>query len=38
VRFTPAQLEQLRDDASDRGISVPQLLRDRSLGVDRAAS
>lgn len=38
VRFTPAQLEMLRGEAASRGVSVPELLRDRSLGADRAAS
>lgn len=38
VRFTPAQLEMLRGEAAIRGVSVPELLRDRSLGTDRAAS
>ena len=38
VRFTPAQLDMLRGEAELRGVSVPELLRDRSLGTDRAAS
>lgn len=38
VRFTPAQFEELRDQAELRGITVPELLRDRSMVTDRAAS
>lgn len=38
VRFSPAQLETLRDQAASLGVSVPELLRDRSLGVERTAS
>ena len=40
VRFTDAQLALLQDAATHRGVSVPQLLRDRSLPpeIARAAS
>jgi hypothetical protein len=40
VRFTDAQLALLQKDATSQGVSVPQLLRDRSLGeeIERAAS
>jgi len=38
VRFTPAQLDQLRLEAESRSISVQQLLRDRSLGAVGVAS
>ncbi|SUE94932.1 plasmid mobilization protein [Mycolicibacterium tokaiense] len=40
VRFTPAQLEVLQSEARVQGCSVPELLRDRSLGrnYNRAAS
>ena len=40
VRFTDAQLALLQDAATLRGVSVPQLLRDRSLPpeIARAAS
>jgi len=38
VRFTPDQFDQLRGEADLRGVSVQQLLRERSLGVSRAAS
>jgi hypothetical protein len=38
VRFTPAQLDQLRSEAESRSVSVQQLLRERSLGPARAAS
>jgi hypothetical protein len=38
VRFTPAQFEKLCDQAAVRGVTVPELLRDRSLVTDRAAS
>lgn len=40
VRLTDAQLAVLQDAATHQGVSVPQLLRDRSLSpdVERAAS
>jgi len=40
VRFTDAQLALLQKDATSQGVSVPQLLRDRSLSpeIERAAS
>ena len=38
VRFTPDQFDQLRGEADLRGVSVQQLLRERSLGTSRAAS
>ncbi|MEW5811482.1 MAG: hypothetical protein AB1925_18730 [Actinomycetota bacterium] len=40
VRFTDAQLALLQDAATHQGVSVPQLLRDRSLSpeIERAAS
>ena len=40
VRFTDAQLALLQNAATDQGVSVPQLLRDRSLNpeIERAAS
>ncbi len=38
VRFTPDQFDQLRSEANLRDITVQELLRERSLGVSRAAS
>jgi hypothetical protein len=38
VRFTPDDLDVLRQEATRRGISVQQLLRDSSLRSVRAAS
>ena len=36
VRFTDAQLVDLNDDAQILGISVPELLRSRALGIEPA--
>ncbi len=39
VRFTADQMERLRGEAQTRGVSLPPfLLRERSLGIERAAS
>jgi len=38
VRFTPDDLHELREEASRRGISVQELLRDITLTTVRAAS
>jgi predicted DNA binding CopG/RHH family protein len=38
VRFTPSDLDALRQEAACRGISVQQLMRDSSLRSVRAAS
>ncbi len=38
VRFTPDDLSALREEASRREMSVPQLLREISLGSLRTAS
>ncbi|MDA2893443.1 hypothetical protein PDG61_21185 [Mycolicibacterium sp. BiH015] len=40
VRFTHAQLELLQEAATQEGVSLPQLLRDRVLSpvMERAAS
>jgi predicted DNA binding CopG/RHH family protein len=38
VRFKPADADQLRQAASQRGISVQQLLRETGLSSVRAAS
>jgi len=38
VRFTPADMLELRREADRRGISVPQLLRESGLNRARAAS
>ena len=39
VRFTPADMDALRLEAGRLGMSVPELLRDRSLrSVGAAAS
>jgi hypothetical protein len=38
VRFTPTDMEALRQEADRRGISVPELLRQSSLSQARAAS
>ncbi len=36
VRFTDAQLADLNDDARILGVSVPELLRNRALGIEPA--
>jgi hypothetical protein len=38
VRFSPSDLDALREEASRRDISVPQLLREVTLGTLRTAS
>jgi predicted DNA binding CopG/RHH family protein len=38
VRFSPSDLNEVREEASRRGITVPQLLRDITLNSVRAAS
>jgi hypothetical protein len=38
VRFAPSDLDALREEASRRKMSVPQLLREVTLGAVRAAS
>jgi hypothetical protein len=38
VRFAPADLDALREEASRREMSVPQLLREVTLGTLRTAS
>jgi predicted DNA binding CopG/RHH family protein len=38
VRFAPDDLDELREEASRRGITVQQLLRDTTLNSLRAAS
>ena len=38
VRFTPADMRELRQEADRRGVSVPQLLRESGLNQARAAS
>jgi predicted DNA binding CopG/RHH family protein len=38
VRFSPSDLDEVREEASRRGITVPQLLRDITLNSVRAAS
>jgi predicted DNA binding CopG/RHH family protein len=38
VRFAPDDLDELREAASRRGVSVQQLLRDVTLNTVRAAS
>jgi hypothetical protein len=38
VRFSPSDLDALREEASRREMSVPQLLREVTLGTLRTAS
>jgi hypothetical protein len=38
VRFTPTDMDALRQEAERRSISVPELLRQSSLSQARAAS
>jgi predicted DNA binding CopG/RHH family protein len=38
VRFAPDDLDELREEASRRGVSVQELLRDITLTTVRAAS
>ena len=38
VRFSPSDLNALREEATRREMSVPQLLREVTLGTLRAAS
>ena len=38
ARFTADQMERLRGEAQTQGVSLPFLLRERSLGIERAAS
>jgi predicted DNA binding CopG/RHH family protein len=38
VRFAPSDLDALRQEASRRDMSVPQLLREVTLGTLRTAS
>ena len=38
VRFAPADLEVLREEAARRDITVPELVREISLGTLRSAS
>jgi hypothetical protein len=38
VRFTPADMVELRQVASRRGVSVPQLLRESGLNRASGAS
>jgi predicted DNA binding CopG/RHH family protein len=38
VRFSPSDLDEVREEATRRGITVPQLLRDITLNSVRAAS
>lgn len=38
VRLSPSDLDALRQEASRREVSVPQLLREVTLGMLRTAS
>jgi hypothetical protein len=38
VRFSPEDFDALREEAARRDISVPQLLREVTLGTLRTAS
>jgi hypothetical protein len=38
VRFTPSDMDEVRHEASKRGMTVPQLLRESALNRAPAAS